>query len=177
MTFNPVFDELRQISISYLKKNGFLRGYRSDYIRWYRADRLTGTVALTCTGAPAFSTCTLSPAGVTLAANGTATSSGTVTTTRPALAPPPPMFRTPPHLPVWLWGLLILVVAFLAVWTTTRQPVRKLAFGFGLLSLLALAGCTLHRHTPGTPTGTFSLSVKGTSGSLSHTASYSLIVN
>ncbi len=138
----------------------------------------TGTVALTCTGAPAFSTCTLSPAGVTLAANGTATSSGTVTTTRPALAPPPPMFRTPPpHLPVWLWGLLILVVAFLAVWTTTRQPVRKLAFGFGLLSLLALAGCTLHRHTPGTPTGTFSLSVKGTSGSLSHTASYSLIVN
>src|SRR6266404_4667902 len=113
------------------------------------ATGFNAAVTAACAGAPPASTCTLTPTSVTPAANATATINGTVSTTARTLAPPPRFFRAPPRFPLWLWGFLSCVLAILAAWAATRRT-RKLAFGFGLLSLLALTGCSgpLHGGTP-----------------------------
>jgi len=132
-------------------------------------------VTAACTGAPPASTCTLTPTSVTPAANATATISGTISTTLRTLAPPPRFFRAPPRFPVWLWGFMSCVLAILAAWAATRRT-RKLAFGFGVLSLLALAGCSGPAHG-GTPAGSYTVTVTATSGSLTHPTNFTLNVN
>lgn len=133
-------------------------------------------VTAACTGAPAFSTCTLVPTSVTPAANASATINGTITTLARTLAPPPPLFRVPPGFPSWLWSLGGIAMAFLAVWTATRPATRKLAFGFGLLALLTLASCSGPIHT-GTPAGPYTVTVTASSGALSHPTNFTLNVN
>jgi hypothetical protein len=132
-------------------------------------------VAVTCAGAPPASTCTLNPTSVTPAANATATINGTIATTVRTLAPPPLSFRAPPRFPVWLWGFMSCVLAILAAWAATRRT-RKLAFGFGVLSLLALTGCSGPLHG-GTPAGPYTVTVTATSGSLTHPTNFTLNVN
>jgi hypothetical protein len=132
-------------------------------------------VAVTCAGAPPASTCTLNPTSVTPAANATATVNGTIATTARTLAPPRIFFRAPPRFPAWLWGFLSCVLAILAAWAATRRT-RKLAFGFGVLSLLALTGCSGPRHG-GTPAGPYTVTVTATSGSLTHPTNFTLNVN
>ena len=132
-------------------------------------------VAVTCAGVPPASTCTLNPTSVTPAANATATINGTIATTVRTLAPPPLFFRAPPHFPVWLWGFMSCVLAILAAWAAARRA-RKLAFGFGVLSLLALTGCSGPLHG-GTPAGPYTVTVTATSGSLTHPTNFTLNVN
>jgi len=132
-------------------------------------------VSVACTGAPSASACTLTPTSVTPAANATATINGTITTTVRTLAPPPHFFRAPPRFPVWLWGFLSFTLAILAAWAATRRT-RKLAFGFAVLSLLALTGCSGPRHG-GTPAGPYTVTVSATSGSLTHPTNFTLNVN
>lgn len=132
------------------------------------------SVTAACTGAPPASTCTLNPTSVTPAANATATINGTISTTKRTLAPPPRFFRAPPRFPVWIWGFLSLTLAILAAWAATRRT-RKLAFGFGVLSLLALTGCSGPLHG-GTPAGSYTVTVTATSGVLTHPKNFSLTV-
>ena len=132
-------------------------------------------VSVACTGAPSASACTLTPTSVTPAANATATINGTITTAVRTLAPPPLFLRTPPRFPVWLWGFMSCVLAILAAWAATRRT-RKLAFGFGVLSLLALTGCSGPPHG-GTPVGSYTVTVTATSGSLTHPTNFTLNVN
>ena len=136
----------------------------------------SASVSATCTGAPAGAVCTLTPSSVTPAANSSATINGSLTTTKRTIAPPLFQFPSSPRFPTWIWGLASLLFALLTAWTATRRAFRKLAFGFGLLVLLSLSGCSGLPHS-GTPPGTYSINVNATSGALKHPASISITVN
>jgi hypothetical protein len=136
---------------------------------------LTGSVSLTCTGAPVDSTCVLLPTSVALP-NGTQTSTGTINTTARTIAPPPNSFRFGPRYPVGPWAFLAIALALLAAWIATRHGARKLAWGFAALSLLALTSCSGFPHR-GTPAGAYTLTITASSGNTSHSTTVVLTVN
>jgi hypothetical protein len=136
----------------------------------------SSAVSLSCssvtTGAPP---CTLSPTSVTPAANAMATSSGSITT---ALVPPLRLPRGPrPYPLIWLCTILSLALALFATRTMARRTAQKIIWAFGLLLVAVLAGCSgPQRGTRGTLKATYTFTVKGVSGSLSHTATFTLTV-
>jgi Cep192 domain 4/Beta-propeller repeat len=135
-------------------------------------------VSLSCSGAPIHSTCSLSPTSVTPAANSTVNSSGTITTTVRGLILGPSRPSDPYPL-LWLCTILSLALILFAARIMGRRTARKLVWSLALLPLVALAGCHLRRPkvATGTPAGTYSLTVKGTSGTLSNSVTYTLTVN
>ncbi len=133
-------------------------------------------VALTCSGAPVLSTCSISPSSVTL--NGTSASTATVTvaTTAPSMVPPqlqPPRpgsglrIRLP-----WL-ALLAAVVTLAALAAARRRRVSWLVPALAILVFLVVLGCAAGG---GTPKGVSTLTLKGTSGTLSHSTTVNLVV-
>jgi len=141
----------------------------------------TSAVALTCTGAPAGSTCSLSPTSVTPTSSGV-TSAGTIVTTArtaPAMAfrigSRPTMGIQPG---IWNAGLAMIGLSLaLFVWMTRRiGAVRKLAWTFAALLLLSLTSCS-GLPTTGTPAGTYTITITGTSGTLTHSATVTLTVS
>jgi hypothetical protein len=156
---------------------------------------LTGTVTFTCIGAPTGASCGVSPNPVT--AGSTATNV-TVTVITAATSVSTPRSRPlPPVPPLWpgLRGLLMLALVLAAMaWAIMRrnQPgvsrwrFAMLPLAAGLLLTLALAGChssgpPTAATYPGTPSGTYTLTVTGRTGSgssaLSHTVYLTLIVS
>jgi hypothetical protein len=145
---------------------------------------LTGTASLSCSGAPTNSTCTVTPSSVTLTGSGYASATLQVTTTAPSAAPP-----LAPNAPLWppatLWLTLAGCLAALATMTLIRGR-RKLpsrwALGLALLGVMLWASCgggpapALPVSSGGTPAGTYTLAVTGTSGSLTHSITVSLNV-
>jgi hypothetical protein len=149
-----------------------------------------GTVALTCSGAPSLASCTTSPASVT--SNGTVASafSVSVTTTAPSMiVPRTKLPRWPPLTGLRLLFLLLMALALLALSGRFRiaaklpRPGLALApaLAFVLLILAWVGGCGSGggggQHNPGTPKGTSTLTVTGTSGGVSHTLNLTLTVN
>ena len=151
----------------------------------------TGTVALTCTGAPSLSVCTITPSSLSLSGTNTMNTTVNVSTTARGMAvprhlPPPIVF---PRVPVWWLALAALLAsATFALFLRLRglQPAR---LGFVTLFLVAmiatgaLTSCTGGSGAPrlGTPAGTYNLTVmaKVTSGSatLTHNIALTLTVN
>jgi hypothetical protein len=149
---------------------------------------LNQTVNLTCSGAPSLSTCTLTPSSVTL--NGTASAPVTVTvsTTAATLAPPfgkvlPPSITGLGRM-FWLYALLML--ASLAGLAGAGK--RRAAYLLGACLLIvmfwsACGGGAQVVHTPGTPTGTYTLDVSATvtsaatSSTLTHDLKLTLTVD
>jgi hypothetical protein len=156
---------------------------------------LSGTVTFTCTGAPSEATCTVSPNPAT--AGSTATNvTVTVTTTAPSVSAPrsrplPPVLPLSPGMRGLLMLALVLIVMAWPIMRRNQAGVSRwrltmIPLGLGLLLTLALAGCGgggggSVTHNPGTPAGTYPLTVTGTTGSgssaLSHSVTLTLTVS
>ena len=134
-------------------------------------------VALTCSGAPLNSTCTLSPASVTPSASGTTSNATVVTKARSIIAPPPGSFPMTLRYPA-VWPV-VLLLALLPAWMAQRQGTRRLIWRLSLCSMLVLAGCSGLRvpgNPAGTPAGTYTLTITGTSGAQSQQVTVLLTV-
>ncbi|HUI40640.1 MAG TPA: choice-of-anchor D domain-containing protein [Terriglobia bacterium] len=142
----------------------------------------TGTVSVSCSGAPQNSTCTVNPP-TNRSVNGVTPVrvSIDVATTAPSFAPTA-RHRVPPLGPLGgrllvLAGLGLGALAFLA---RKRKAVLVLAVAMFLVTIWGSCGSSapaVAAKTGGTPTGTYTLTVTATSGSLTHTTTGTLIVN
>ncbi len=141
-------------------------------------------VLLSCTGAPALAACTVSPASVMPDGTNAKTASVQVTTTaRSALPPASPFW---PRATGKYKGqpLLLWLLGFALVASLLGGMRRRARLGFAMMVFLVLlaaacggGGAGGGAGSPGTPPGTYTLTVNGTSGSLSHNATVTLIVN
>jgi hypothetical protein len=146
------------------------------------------TVALACSGAPSLSTCSISPSSVTPDGTNPATATITVTTTARSLAAPEPHAgpSTTGGNDVRLSPLWLLALATLSVPAAIRRRRAALSLALTMLFLLSWAACGGGSSNnggghPGTPAGTYALTISGTatssSGNLSHSITVTLNVN
>jgi hypothetical protein len=143
---------------------------------------MSGTAALTCTGAPMGANCSV-PASEPFSSTAPTTFSVSVTTTSRAVgALHPPIFSPVP----WLWTLAIATLG-IVVRLRTRAPNRPggrqlylwLAPLTLMLFLVSCGGGTTDGPQPnpnGTPAGTYTLTVNATSNSTTEATSLTLIV-
>lgn len=137
-------------------------------------------VALTCAepAAMTLSTCTASPASVT-PSGAAVTSQVTVTTTAPSLMVPPSSMPNRP-LPIRQIVPLFLALILLFLLPTAKRLRLRVAMATAMLVFIVLAGCSGPKPPvkPGTPPGTYSLTITGTAGATVHSAApVSLTVN
>jgi hypothetical protein len=145
-------------------------------------------VNFTCTGAPSEATCSASPNPVTPGSSATNVTV-TVTTTPPSTSPPPSGYlatgipRSPGAKELLTLALLLAATAWVI---GRRRPIRVscrrsniVLLVAGLLLALALVGCG-GGGNPGTPAGTYVLTLTGATGSgspgLSHSVNVTLNV-
>ena len=143
----------------------------------------TGTVQLTCTGAPSKATCTLSESSVALDGSSAVTVKVTVTTTAPSVASLSRSSRSPfresPFSTFWLIGLGPAATATLML---ARRRRAAATIGISVLALVLIScgggnsGGGGGGSIPGTPPGTYNLTVSETSGSLTHITTIGLTV-
>lgn len=132
----------------------------------------TSAVALACTGAPALAMCNPVPASV-MSADGVTPVTSTVTVTTKGLMLPPPSVRMPP-LSIRQIVPLLLALTLVLLLLAARRLRTRLAVVTAILILVVLAGCN---NGPSTPKGTTNLTITGSSGSLSDSATVALTVN
>ena len=136
-------------------------------------------VALACTGAPINSTCTVAPTSLTPSDGMTpVTAMVTIATTAPAFVAPPSGTPDPTQWPRRTAPLLVAFSLLLLLARRQRFAIR-LGMAAAMVCFLALAGCGGGHKTPtgGTPKGTSTLTVTGTSGNLKGSATVSLTVD
>jgi len=138
----------------------------------------TNPVSLTCSGVPSLSSCTLSQTSVTPGAT-SATSMLTITTTAPSVLPPLFEPRIPNGPFLWL-GVILALAAIVAL---ARSSGRKRIFAAASCTLLVCVVVPILScgggggpKNPGTPAGTYTITVSGTSNQLQHSATVNLTV-
>jgi hypothetical protein len=152
----------------------------------------SGTISLTCIGAPAASTCTPNPATVTT--NGTAAVPFTVNVTTNANSAgfrlTPESLRRPPVSPlvpvasVLLLAWVIFLALLLGNTALSRRPVYVrvksaclLGFASAAIFLAACGGGSTTPPVTGTQKGTYTLVLTAKSGTLTHSMNLTLTVN
>jgi hypothetical protein len=171
-------------------------GQTATYRLTFAPESFSGTVAVTCGGAPARATCLVSPAPVTLDGMNAANVTVTVTTTAPSLAGPQsggqrPPLQGPPlgkyrGLPLQMWLLALVMLASLAAIHRTKPGLKlapPLLASALMVMLLWLAcgggggGAPAPAPQTGTPAGIYTLTITGTAAGVSRTTSLTLKVN
>jgi amino acid transporter len=148
-------------------------------------------VTLSCSGAPAASTCSISPTQLNLDGNDPAIASVMITTAARSFLPPIAQRRFDP--PLLLVKQLARFFAYLlvcaVVWRLVRIPRKRLFLTAAVALPIALlcASCgasssSVSTNPPptqpgGTPQGAFTITVSVTSANLSHTTNVMLRVN
>jgi Abnormal spindle-like microcephaly-assoc'd, ASPM-SPD-2-Hydin/Beta-propeller repeat len=137
----------------------------------------SGTASLSCTGAPAEATCSV-PATESVNATTASNFKLTLTTTAPSQASVFPNFGTRP----WPWAFAIfgiVGVLFLSK-VASQRPVLRLLWTAPLFAILLCScgggGGSSAPHDPGTPAGTYPLTVKATSGTTTQSQNLTLVV-
>ncbi len=142
-----------------------------------------GTITFTASGLPAGATASFTPASVSA---GTSTSMTVTTTARPTLGTKHvPFTPNSPARPLWLIAFaMMLALATLTLSKFGRRNMRRLipigALALLLISAAYLSGCNggfpeLSKNT-GTPAGTYTITVTGTSGADVHSTTVTLVV-
>jgi Abnormal spindle-like microcephaly-assoc'd, ASPM-SPD-2-Hydin/Beta-propeller repeat len=143
-------------------------------------------VTLACSGAPAKSTCTIAPTSVTpvsaaIARKGAvrhadgdqATATLSFATTRHGEVAPPVSLRFPPFVPRVVVPVFLTLFAMLFFFVSDQRLRGRLATAAVVLFLVVLAGCG---SSGGTRKGTYTLTVTGTAGSITHTTTVTATV-
>jgi len=147
----------------------------------------SNAVSLACTGAPSLSTCTVSQASVTPGAS-PAPFTVTVATLAPSLVVPAISTRpVPPLAPLPFALAFVLALFLLYASRVLEQPGKRALFSslaILLFAVLCVAACggggsssPPPPSNPGTPKGSYTLTVTGTANSVNHSLSLTLSVN
>jgi len=146
------------------------------------------TIALTCSGAPALSTCAISPSSLQLKGTSSATATVSITTTGPSmsvadhLGPPRKIFA--PLLT--LLGLTMFALSIVVLFRRDSEPLLTTPVGLTTLLWLAIFLCSCggsssssSNGAPGIMAGTYTLTITGNAGSAAatHQTTLSLIVH
>jgi hypothetical protein len=130
-----------------------------------------------CSGLPSEATCTVSPSSI----GATSVATLSVGTTAPHASARAASLGTAPLL--WSMGLSFAGIVLAGVPRRGKNKGKLLAL-FALAFLLVTSGCgggsssggTSNVTDPGTPKGNYTVTVTGTSGSITHTATFTLTV-
>jgi Subtilase family len=138
-------------------------------------------VSLACSGTPSLASCSLSMPSVTPGSS-SATSTLTITTTASSSFFPVFQPRVPTVRIFVLWLGLILALAVMAIFA--RNSGRERGFAIAsyalviclVVPILSCGGGSSGPHNPGTPVGTYSITVTGSSNQLQHSTTVILNV-
>lgn len=149
-------------------------------------------ISFTCTGVPSEATCSAAPNPVTPDGTNPASATVTITTTAPRQVSGNVFnwpsfrddFRLLPLSWVWMVALIAILLASRKIAPPRLPALRKVAFGLILLLAMAWPACgggASGTWDPGTPVGTYTLTVSGTyaagSTTLAHEVTLTLTVN
>jgi uncharacterized protein (TIGR03118 family) len=145
------------------------------------ANAFTGTVSLSCSGLPAGTTCSFSPAQVSVSATAPATAALTIATTTPTGSYASESHEQPGRRAVWgvASALLLPFGSLLVLGRRRRFSMRMLGVVVVLvLGAGAMAGCSGYgmSGTAGTPAGTTNVTITATAGSITQTTKVALTV-